>query len=111
MTPPDPRAVPEDPAALTAFRQWVRTEAQRLMDEGEGPPFALRDRMVTFWKTECPKMVARVGPENLEGLATILSNRMYEAEDRYLDAGMYRTDAKEQAEREWLMMEPESPEE
>jgi hypothetical protein len=40
----------------------------------------------------------------------VLQVKMWAAQQRYLGSGMYVTDATEQAEREWLMLDPETGE-
>ena len=67
----------------------------------------LEQQILTAWRLESPKMWARLGPDLAKDLALIAQVAMWEACDRYERAGMPPTDAREQAERECLMLEPE----
>jgi hypothetical protein len=54
-------------------------------------------------------MMARLEAQKVAvPLAHVLIDRMMNAETAYLRAGMGPTDATEQAEQDWLMLEPES---
>ena len=106
----DPRNLIQSSRDAILMRRELAKEAQRIKDE-EGKGDLERQReMMAFWTEHRPKMVRRLGPQALEDLAVVLTYRMHEAVDANLEAGMYATDAREQAERDWLLMEPESPE-
>lgn len=65
-------------------------------------------RILRSWETERPAMWARLTAQNLtETMAFLAQQRMWEERDRLLEAGMPLTDAREQAEREHLMLGPE----
>jgi hypothetical protein len=49
-----------------------------------------------------------LGPEMLEKLAFVLDLKRYEAQKAYIQAGMPIPDAREEATKDWLMMEPET---
>lgn len=87
---------------------WARTESAKLATDWP-PGSVLERRLLTYWKTNRPKMMADVGTAATP-LAHVLVNRMLEANRQYVTAGMAPTDAREQAEREWLIQEPESDE-
>ena len=106
----DPRSIPEQNRDLLRFRHWVKTEAQRIADEEGKGSLELHREMVKFWEEHRPQMCRRLGPELTKSLAVVLARKMEEAETANLEAGMYRTDAREQAERDWLLMEPETQE-
>ncbi len=63
------------------------------------------------WRILRPKMWARLQQDGTtDDLALIVQVAMWDAMERYEKAGMPPTDAREQAEQEWLMMEPEEDE-
>ena len=68
----------------------------------------MHQRILRSWETERPAMWARLTAQNLtETMAFLAQQRMWEERDRLLEAGMPLTDAREQAEREHLMLGPE----
>lgn len=90
------------------FLTWVRRESALLAQEW--PPGGKLERdLLAHWAIHRPQMMARL--ETLKvavPLAHVLVDRMLKATTANLQAGMGPTDATEQAERDWLMMEPES---
>ena len=71
----------------------------------------LHQHVLQTWKRNSPKMWWRLTKANLtNALAYVLQERMWQETDRLLRAGLPMTDAREIAEREHLMLEPEEPE-
>lgn len=86
----------------------IRRKAQEIRDREETINLSLDKQIKTAWRINRPKMWARLAKQGLvDDLALVLQTAMWEAKDQYLKAGMPPTDAREQAEREWLMLEPE----
>ena len=66
-------------------------------------------QIVSTWRQLSPKMWRRLQYEGMGGLlARVLQQRMWAERDRLIEQGTPVTDAREQAEREHLMLEPES---
>ena len=83
-------------------------ESRRLTKAGWPPGSPKEDQVKVAWRVNRPKMVARLTPKGLTALAHVLVDRWHRARVEYLKAGMPPTDANEQAEREWLLQEPET---
>lgn len=97
--------------ASAGFAKWVRKEHADLTKREETLNLQLRKQMLRSWELTRPKMYARLQAGGiLEQTADVLQAKMWEAEKMYQEAGMARTDATEQAEREWLMLDPEDGE-
>lgn len=93
------------------FLNWVRQESALLAEKWPLGDERERD-LLAHWAISRPQMMARleamkVAPQ----LAHVLLDRVYHTMQQYLRAGMGPTDATEQAERDWLMLEPESDDE
>ena len=72
----------------------------------------LHQQILEVWRRDSPKMVARLEKQGiLEDLAFVCQERMWRAAKDNRKAGLPVTDAREQAERDHLMLEPEEPEE
>jgi hypothetical protein len=90
------------------FLTWVRQESAKLAELW--PMGDKREQeLLAHWRIYRPQMMARleamkVAPQ----LAHVLLDREYQAFQQNLRAGMPPTDATEQAEQDWLMLEPES---
>lgn len=68
----------------------------------------LHQRILDTWKRSSPKMWARLEKEGiLEKTAFVSQQRMWTERDLLVKAGMPPTDAREEAEKGWLMLEPE----
>ena len=108
----DPRHLPPNLQADPQFLHWVKSEAQRLRDEGEGGLVQQQARMLRFWEEYRPQMWARLqqaGPNVAKDLAVVLDHLAAGSAWQYLQAGLPPSDAREQANLEWLLMEPEEP--
>lgn len=71
----------------------------------------LHKRILETWRMDSPQMVERlIKLRILDDLAFVSQERMWRQAKLYRQGGMQVTDAREQAEREHLMLEPEMPE-
>jgi hypothetical protein len=69
----------------------------------------MHSRILKSWETERPAMWARLQTQNLsETMAFLAQQRMWEERDRLVEAGMPITDAREEAERNHLLLGPEA---
>jgi len=92
--------------------EWVKMRAQEIGRSEEVLNLQLQDKMLKTWARLRPKMMLRLRLQGIaKDLAVVLQAAMWDAVDRYEKAGMPPTDARETAEREWLMLEPEADEE
>ncbi len=95
-----------------ASPEWVKTRAQEIRSSKEVLNLQLHDKILQTWAKLRPKMMMRLRLQRIaEDLAVVLQAAMWSAVDQYEKAGMPPTDARETAEREWLMLEPEADEE
>ncbi len=86
-----------------------KAKAQEMRDREEIYSLDLHKRILKAWRILRPKMWASLKENGTaEDLALVLQVAMWDAVDRYEKAGIPPTDARELAEREWLMMEPEN---
>ena len=92
--------------------QQIKARSARIARE-EREPGGKRERdMIALWRQIRPQMVARLeGLGVLEEFAHLLAWNRSEAESRYLDSGLGWPDSREEANRDWLISEPESQEE
>jgi hypothetical protein len=91
----------------TMEEDWFKIESRKLLPDEPGSP--LETDVIATWRRTSPQMAARLEAAGaLEAAAHVLVDRMLKAERVYEAAGMPPTDAREQAEQEWLMLEPES---
>ena len=71
----------------------------------------LHQQILEVWRRDSPKMVARLEKQGiLDDMAFVCQERMWRAAKDNRKAGLPVTDAREQAERDHLMLEPEEPE-
>src|SRR5687768_9081885 len=96
-------------------KEWVaRIDAEHaalVQDEDALHNQELHKRILAAWKMGSPKMMARlklVDPGLPARLARVLQARMWVMADDLMKGGQPVTDAREMAERETLMLEPES---
>lgn len=72
----------------------------------------LHRQILETWRRNSPKMVAELERQGiLDDLAYVSQERMWQEMDRYLEGGLPVTDARELAEQDHLMLEPEDREE
>ena len=89
--------------------QRIKAEHQKYLDdELTLHNQTLHKRILETWKRDSPRMYLRLRTQGvLEAMAYVSQQRMWEESDRLEKAGMPPTDAREQAERDQLMLEPE----
>lgn len=88
---------------------WIRRESSRLNKMGETMGSPLEKTTIQRWRRDNPTVIAELDRKKLtEPLAHVLIEKMLEAQRENLKAGMPLTDAREQAERDWLDLEPEA---
>lgn len=86
----------------------IKARAKQIRDSEEIISLDLDKQIKKAWRILRPQMWARLQQQGItDDLALVLQVAMWEATDRYEKAGMPPTDAREQAEREFLLMEPE----
>ena len=98
---------------MNPLQMALRIKAERKQYEAEevihNPD--LHQQILEAWRRDSPKMVARLEKRGiLEDLAFVCQERMWRAAKDNRKAGLPVTDAREQAERDHLMLEPEEPE-
>lgn len=98
--------------SVAVNRQWadqIRSQAAALdADEEHLHNNLLHKAILSTWQRESPRMWTRLERAKLtEPLAKVLQARMWERKAVLVDGGMPMTDAREMAEREILMLEPE----
>lgn len=87
----------------------IKAERQQYEQEGVIHNKILHKQILATWLRDSPQMHARLQKQKvLEDLAYVSQERMWRQMRAYQDGGMAMTDAKEQAEREHLMLEPEA---
>lgn len=107
----DPRIMPDQNEEKT-FRQWVMKESNRLSETVNPMGGPTQKRMLAYWKQNRPEMWERLLRMGIaKELAHVLDEKCEETIRKNLKAGMYLTDAREQAEQDWLLLEPENEEE
>lgn len=98
---------------MNPLQMALRIKAERKQYEAEevihNPD--LHQQILETWRRDSPKMVARLEKQGiLDDLAFVCQERMWRAAKDNRRAGLPVTDAREQAERDHLMLEPEEPE-
>lgn len=93
-----------------AFKRKIEQEYRALLrDESVIHNRILHNSILETWKQGSPKMWANLQREKMaDKLAYVLQQRMWERRDELVRAGMPITDAREMAEQEELMLEPEA---
>lgn len=106
--------IPKDRESMRRLLRRVNKELNQIKEDGGMINNRRVDEMLQFWQTHRPQMTQR-----LQGLhqgraprmlAEYLEHKAGEAEGANLRAGMYVTEAREQADRDWLLMDEESQE-
>lgn len=86
-------------------KEWADLQADENLIHNED----LHRRIIATWKQESPQMWRRLQNAGMGGtLARVLQQRMWKEQEALISSGMPVTDAREQAERQHLMLEPES---
>ena len=91
------------------MRQSIETRYRDLKDDPETMHnTVLHEHILETWKRSSPKMYARLKEAGLlEKTAFVAQQRMWAEEELLSKSGMPPTDAREEAEKAWLMLEPE----
>lgn len=94
-------------------RQWIqaiKAEAARLdANEEHVHNNVMHRQILATWKEHSPKMWDSLTAAQLTNpLAKVLQARMWDRQEELLRGGMPVTDAREQAEKEHLLLEPEA---
>ena len=89
--------------------QKIKDEHQRYLDdENTLHNQILHQRILDTWKASSPKMYLRLRTQGiLEAMAYVAQQRMWGEQEALMKGGMPVTDAREQAEQDNLMLEPE----
>lgn len=107
----DLRTVPEQNEEKT-FKQWVVKESRRLSETVNPPGSPNQRMMLAYWKQNRPEMWNRLQSMGIaKELAHVLDEKCQETIEKNIKAGMYVTDAREHAEQDWLLLEPEEDDE
>jgi hypothetical protein len=93
--------------SLWGVALWAKSESEKLSDEWPiGSP--LESRVLRTWERNQPRMMCSLRRwKAAEPLAHVLVDRCIKSERRYLRAGLPPCDARQEAEMDWLMLEPE----
>ncbi|MEN8626077.1 hypothetical protein [Psychrobacter proteolyticus] len=87
----------------------IRKERQNYEREEVMHNQSLHKEILETWRQDSPQMTARLNKQNLlDDLAFVVQERMWQAKELYQASGMPRSDAKEQAYKDHLMLEPEN---
>jgi len=89
---------------------WINRETATLAHQGKVPGSPRETDLLKHWFRFRPEMLHQlkaVGPEMAEKLAFVLDRKRYQAMMQYMAAGMPEPDARQQANQDWLLMEPE----
>lgn len=92
----------------------IRAEHQQMVESGEefGPRHPMMEHLLARWENGSQRLWLNLKRMNLvQPLAQVLLHRMYQRMTELERSGMPPTDAREQAEREILMLEPEQEQE
>lgn len=92
------------------FAQRIKAQSARLAEEW--PPGSKKETdLIAHWRRNSPKMVARLERlGTLAPMAHLLIHECLRMEDDLIRAGWHASDARTEAAKETLMMEPEDPE-
>jgi len=89
----------------------IKARASEIREQETPINLDLNRRILKAWEALRPVMWRRLKMAGTaEDLALVVQVAMWDAVEQYERSGMPPTDAREQAEREWLMMEPEEEE-
>ncbi len=86
----------------------IKKERKKYEDEGVIHNREMHHQILATWKRNSPQMTKRLkNLQVLDDMAFVSQERMWQAKDDYQASGISPTDAREIAEREHLMLEPE----
>lgn len=98
---------------MNNLQMALKIKAERKKYEAEDVihSLELHQRILETWRRDSPQMATRLEKRGiLDDLAFVSQERMWQAAKAYRKGGMPVTDAREQAERDHLMLEPEQAE-
>ena len=103
----------QDEALSPSWKREIELEYRRLVaDEDTIQNNMLHKYILETWERDSPKMYAKFKKAGmLDKIAYVMQQRMWAMKEDLMRAGYPMTDAREQAEREMLMLEPEQSEE
>ena len=86
--------------------RWINQEQQQMRKEGWTPDSRKVTWLIGQWRNLTPETHKRLRREGrLRKTAEVCLFKVDQTETELLKSGMPRTDAREQAEREWLLLE------
>ena len=90
--------------------RWVNQQvAEYGRKTGFAPGSPRETEILKYWRLHRPIMFRNLTEAGLAvKLAFVLDMKRYEAKKHYIRAGWPPTDAEEEAQKEWLLKEPES---
>lgn len=90
--------------------QRIKAEHQKYLDNEETlHNQVLHQRILDTWKASSPRMYLRLRTQGvLDAMAYVAQQRMWAEQEMLMKGGMPVTDAREQAEQNNLMLEPEA---
>ena len=87
----------------------IKNERKKYENEGVIHNREMHHQILATWKRDSPQMTKRLrNLQVLDDMAFVCQERMWQANDDYRASRMSPTDARETAEKEHLMLEPES---
>ena len=87
----------------------IKKERKKYEDEDVIHNREMHHQILATWKRDSPQMTKRLrNLQVLDDMAFVCQERMWQANDDYRASRMSPTDARETAEKEHLMLEPES---
>lgn len=92
------------------FKRQIELEYRKMrQDENRLHNKPLHEHILATWKRESPKMWAELEKNGMTAsLAYVSQQRMWDHQEMLMADGMAVTDAREIAEREHLMLQPEA---
>lgn len=94
-----------------SLKASIEAEYRQMTAEDVTETVPLRERILLAWELESPKMWAQLQRLGVtDKAAFVAQENMWRRRQELLDSGYPVTDAREVAEREELMWEPEEPE-
>lgn len=93
------------------MKMRIKAERKRYEDEDVLHNREIHQRILDAWRQDSPKMTKQLTDLGiLDDMAYVSQERMWRAAEAYRRGGLPPTDAREQAERDHLMLEPEEQE-
>ena len=95
-------------SAMSEVAKWAKAESAKL--EADWPKGSQQEKdLIAYWRQNRPRMTAALLKENaLAEMAHVVLDRAQEMAKEQVKAGLPPSDARQEAERLWLMREPET---